>query len=48
MIRHVDDFRTVHNLQSLEELTQVLSEAGGRRAEGLSEWVAAAEERKVG
>jgi uncharacterized protein with von Willebrand factor type A (vWA) domain len=48
MIRHVDDFRTVHNLQSLEELTQVLSEAGGRRAEGLSEWVAAAEERKAG
>ncbi len=48
MIRHVDDFRTVHNLQSLEELTQVLSEAGGRRAEGLSEWVAAAQERKAG
>ncbi len=48
MIRHVDDFRTVHNLESLAALTQVLSAAGGRRAEGLSEWVAASQERNAG
>ena len=41
MIRHVDDFRPVHNLVSLRELTGVLSHEGARRAEGLSEWVAA-------
>jgi uncharacterized protein with von Willebrand factor type A (vWA) domain len=42
MIRHVDDFRSVHNLASLADLTDVLSHEGQRRAEGLSEWVAAA------
>jgi hypothetical protein len=42
MIRHVDDFRTVHNLASLGELTEVLSREGTRRAEGLTEWIAAA------
>ena len=41
MIRHVDDFRPAHNLGSLRELTAVLSREGTRRAEGLSEWVAA-------
>ena len=41
MIRHVDDFRTVHNLASLRDLTDVLSRAGLRRAEGLTEWIAA-------
>ncbi|MDX6748860.1 VWA domain-containing protein [Geminicoccaceae bacterium 1502E] len=41
MIRHVDEFRSVHNLNSLRELTEVLSHEGVRRAEGLSEWVAA-------
>jgi hypothetical protein len=40
MIRHVDDFRTVHNLESLRELTDVLSREPRRRAEGASEWVA--------
>lgn len=45
MIRHVDELRSVHNLQSLEELTRVLSEERPRRAEGLSEWVAASERR---
>lgn len=39
MIRHVDDFRTVHNLESLRELTEVLSQEPRRRAEGASEWV---------
>ncbi len=42
MIRHVDDFRPAHSLGSLRELTAVLSREGPRRAEGLSEWVAAA------
>ena len=44
MIRHVDDFRTVHNLAALRDLTEVLSRTGTRRAEGLSEWVGAARE----
>jgi hypothetical protein len=43
MIRHVDDLRTVHNLESLRELTAVLSREPRRRAEGASEWVTAAE-----
>jgi hypothetical protein len=42
MIRHVDDLRPAHSLGSLRELTAVLSREGARRAEGLSEWVAAA------
>ncbi|MFO1072786.1 MAG: VWA domain-containing protein [Geminicoccaceae bacterium] len=41
MIRHVDDFRPAHNLSSLKDLTTVLGGHGPRRAEGLSEWVAA-------
>ncbi|MFO1036548.1 MAG: VWA domain-containing protein [Geminicoccaceae bacterium] len=45
MIRHVDDFRPVHNLNSLTDLTKVLSREGDRRAEGLTEWVAASEHR---
>ncbi|MFO1067114.1 MAG: VWA domain-containing protein [Geminicoccaceae bacterium] len=43
MIRHVDDLRTVHNLSSLRELTDVLSQERMRRAEGLTEWIAAAQ-----
>ena len=42
MIRHVDDFRPIHNLASLRQLTEVLGRMGDRRAEALSEWVAAA------
>ena len=41
MIRHVDDLRSVHNLDSLRELTEVLSREPRRRAEGASEWVTA-------
>ena len=41
IIRHVDDFRSVHNLASLEALTEVLSAAPKRQAEGISEWVRA-------
>jgi hypothetical protein len=43
MIRHVDDFRPAHSLGSLRDLTAVLSHEGARRAEGLSEWVGAAQ-----
>ena len=43
MIRHVDDFRPAHSLSSLRDLTDVLGTAGTRRAEGLSEWVAASQ-----
>ena len=43
IIRHVDDFRSVHDLASLRELTRVLSHEPARRAEGLSEWVGLSE-----
>ena len=43
MIRHVDDFRPAYSLSSLRQLTEVLSAHGPRRAEGLSEWVAASQ-----
>lgn len=39
---HVDDFRTVHNLESLGELSAVLSQAPKRRQEGITEWLEAA------
>jgi len=38
MIAHVDDFRTVHNLESLKELSAVLSHPTTRREEGLTSW----------
>jgi len=38
LIPHVDDFRTVHNLESLGELAAVLSRPSGRRQEGVSQW----------
>ena len=38
MIRHVDDFRTIHNLQSLKQLTDILSREGSRREEGVGAW----------
>ena len=43
IIRHIDDFRSVHDLASLRELTRVLSHEPVRRAEGLSEWVGLSE-----
>jgi len=36
---HVDDFRTVHNLDSLAQLAAVLSRPATRRHEGVSEWL---------
>src|SRR5215470_15956454 len=38
---HVDDFRPVHNLASLADLTRVLSQPGSRRLEGVNQWLAA-------
>jgi hypothetical protein len=40
---HVDDFRRVHNLQSLADLTEVLSQPPRRRLEAKSEWAGGAE-----
>ena len=42
ILPHVDDFRTVHNLASLEDLARVLSRQGPRREEGVSRWREAA------
>ena len=41
MMPHVDDFRPVHNLESLAELTAVLSRPVRRRQEGVSAWLEA-------
>jgi len=43
MMPHVDDFRSVHSLDSLRDLTDVLSHQPKRRAEGISAWVQAAQ-----
>jgi uncharacterized protein with von Willebrand factor type A (vWA) domain len=42
MVRHVDEFRPVHNLESLADLAKVLAREPPRRAEGMSHWVDAA------
>ena len=47
MVRHVDDFRTVHNLESLGQLAAVLGEEPKRRTEGVSAWAAKREEDDV-
>jgi hypothetical protein len=41
ILPHVDDFRPVHNLQSLGELIEALSRPPGRRREGMDEWLKA-------
>jgi hypothetical protein len=38
IIAHVDDFRPVHNLESLGQLTAALDHLGSRREEGVSGW----------
>jgi hypothetical protein len=38
IIEHVDDFRPVHNLESLAQLTEALGHFGPRREEGISSW----------
>ena len=42
MVRHVDELRTVHNLESLRQLAEVLARQGIRRAEGHDRWIARA------
>ena len=37
---HIDDFRPIHNLASLADLTSVLARPGRRRMEGVSRWLA--------
>jgi uncharacterized protein with von Willebrand factor type A (vWA) domain len=39
ILPHVDDFRSVHNLESLEDLATALGQAGPRREEGVSRWL---------
>lgn len=39
ILPHVDEFRTVHSLESLTQLADVLGEAGARREEGVSRWL---------
>jgi uncharacterized protein with von Willebrand factor type A (vWA) domain len=39
ILPHVDDFRSVHNLCSLEELAGVLARVGVRHEEGVSQWL---------
>ena len=38
IIKHVDDFRPVHNLDSLANLTAALARIAPRREEGLTTW----------
>lgn len=38
ILPHVDDFRSVHNLTSLEDLADALSHVGSRHEEGVSQW----------
>ena len=47
IIRHVDDFRPIHNLESLADLTAALGDIAPRREEGLSSWQGMAQERPV-
>jgi uncharacterized protein with von Willebrand factor type A (vWA) domain len=39
ILPHVDDFRTAHNLESLEQLAAVIGKEGARREEGVSRWL---------
>jgi hypothetical protein len=39
ILPHVDEFRPVHNLESLEQLIAALMQPAGRRLEGASEWL---------
>jgi uncharacterized protein with von Willebrand factor type A (vWA) domain len=46
IIRHVDDFRPVHNLDSLADLTAALTHIAPRREEGLTTWQGMAHESR--
>ena len=39
ILPHVDEFRPVHNLDSLEQLIAALTHPAGRRLEGTTEWL---------
>ncbi len=39
MLRHVDDFRTVHNLQSLEQLSDIFARFGTRQDRSVTQWL---------
>ena len=39
ILPHVDEFRPVHNLESLDQLIAALTRPAGRRLEGASEWL---------
>jgi len=39
ILPHVDEFRPVHNLESLDQLIAALNRPAGRRLEGASEWL---------
>jgi hypothetical protein len=39
ILPHVDEFRTIHNLESLSDLAEALGRPGPRRAEGVSSWL---------
>ncbi len=39
ILPHVDEFRSVHNLDSLERLAEALSRTGVRHEEGVSQWL---------
>ena len=39
MLPHVDEFRTVHNLESLESLVDALGRPGARHEEGVTKWL---------
>ncbi|MFQ5993912.1 MAG: VWA domain-containing protein [Acidiferrobacterales bacterium] len=43
MLPHVDDFRSVHNLESLENLASALNHPMPRQAEGVTPWLRAAQ-----
>jgi len=39
ILPHVDEFRTIHNLESLSDLAEALGKTGVRRKEGVSSWL---------
>ena len=39
LLPHVDDFRTIHNLESLDDLAGALGRLGSRKEEGPSPWL---------
>ena len=45
MMPHIDEFRPVHNLASLAELTEVLSRPVARRQDGAAGWLGALKDR---